>query len=231
MPNANGSPTFTERFAASLGRGARRIVEAWRQLDTQQKVAAAAAIALILSLALPWFRLTGPDPISGAKTSSTVTGFGCFTFLEGSIVLVAIAVLWMLFARGEERAFHLPCGDGSIVALAGAWCLGLLTWRIVLYPPRDGGFDPKVDWGVMVSMAASALLLGIGLRMRAAHIPEPPIERQFTIDGHLAKPTIPAPTREPEPRDDRPEPTEEQLSIPLDESPPARKRTRRKKSD
>ena len=95
MPNASGSPTFIERFAAALGRGARRLVDSWRQLDTQQKLAAAAAASLILSLALPWFRLSGPDPLSVKKTSHTVTGFGCFTFVEGAIVLVCVAVLWM----------------------------------------------------------------------------------------------------------------------------------------
>lgn len=220
MPNPDGSPTFIERFAAALGRGAARLAAAWRVLDIHQKLAAGAAIALLASLALPWFQVSA---------SSTVSGFGCFTFVEGAIVLVCFSVLWMLFARGEERAFHLPGGDGSIVALAGAWCLALLTWRIVLNPPR-GGSKTQIEWGVMLAMAAAALLLGIGLRMRAAHIQEPPVERQLTIDGHLARPVIPAP--EPAPTPDEPvvDPTIEQLAIPLDDEPKSRKRTRRKPS-
>ena len=225
MPKPNGSPTAIERFAAALGRGGARLVESWRDLDGLQKLAAGATLGLVASLALPWFQLTG------RATSYSVTGFGSFTFVEGSILLVCGAVLWMLFARGEERAFHLPGGDGSIIALAGAWCLGLLAWRIVLYPPNQAGLKSMIEWGVMVSMAASALLLGTGLRMRAAHIPEPPLERQLTLDGHIDRPVIPAPSKSSEPDETVADPTVEQLAIPIDEEPRQRKRTRRKSND
>jgi len=231
VPKPNGSPTSIERFAAALGRGAGRLVDAWRAIDSHQKVAAVAALGLIGSLALPWFQLTGLNPRTGNTSSYSLTGFGSFTFVEASILLVCGAVLWMLFARGEERAFHLPGGDGSIVAIAGAWCLGLLAWRIVLYPPHQMGLQTGIEWGVMVSMGASALMLGAGLRMRAAHIPEPPLERQLTLDGHIDRPVIPAPTNEPVPDETVADPTIEQLAIPLEDEPPLRKRTRRKAND
>lgn len=228
MPNPDGSPTFIERTAAAVGRGAGRLIEAWRALDIHQKVAAGASLLLIISLAFPWFQLTGINTKTGKTTSYTVTGFGSFTFVEGSILLVCGAVLWMLFARGEERAFHLPGGDGSIIALAGAWCLMLLAWRLLVFPPRPIGLQTGPEWGVMVAMGASAVLLGDGLRMRAAHMPEPPVERQLTIDGHIVHPVIPAPEPEPEPKEPAIDPTVEQLAIPLDDEPRPRKRTRRR---
>jgi hypothetical protein len=231
VPKPDGSPTSIERVAAALGRGAARLVQSWRALDAHQKIAAGAALALVGSLALPWFQLTGLNARTGTTGSYTVTGFGCFTFVEGSILLVCGGALWMLFARGEERAFHLPGGDGSVIALAGAWCLGLLAWRIVLYPPHQPGLQTGIEWGVMISMGASALLLGAGLRMRAAHIPEPPIERQLTLDGHAERPVIPAPAVTSEPDDTVADPTVAQMAIPLEEEPRQRKRTRRKSRD
>ena len=228
MPNPDGSPTFIERTAAAVGRGFARVVAAWRALDVQQRVAAGAAGLLVVSLALPWFQLTGINTKTGATTSYTLTGFGSFTFIEGAILLVGGAVLWMLFSRGEERAFHLPGGDGSIIALAGAWCLGLLAWRLLLFPPRPLGMQTGPEWGVMVAMGASAVMLGVGLRMRAAHIPEPPVERQLTIDGHIDHPVIPAPTTPVEEEEPQLDPTVEQLAIPLDDERRPRKRTRRR---
>ena len=46
------------------------------------------------------------------------------------MLLVSVAVLALLFARGERRAFHLPGGDGVVVLLAGAWVAVLVFYRM-----------------------------------------------------------------------------------------------------
>jgi hypothetical protein len=88
-----------------LGRKLGRILGA---LDTNQRLAGLAAIALIVSLALPWFTQTGIERIqtlqfpSAAPTTRAVsvslTGFQSFKWIEAALLLVACAVLLMLAA-------------------------------------------------------------------------------------------------------------------------------------
>ena len=42
-------------------------------------------------------------------------------------MLLAFGVLALLFARGEGNRFHLPFGDGTIIAAAGIWAAALIV--------------------------------------------------------------------------------------------------------
>jgi hypothetical protein len=61
------------------------------------------------------------SPVDGRPQTESVTrsAFGVYSFVEAAIFLVACAVLVLLFARGERRAFHLPGGDGTVIMAAG----------------------------------------------------------------------------------------------------------------
>jgi hypothetical protein len=91
------------------------------------------------------------------------------------VLLVAAGVLFMLFARGERRAFHLPGGDGTIIFGAGAWVAALIVWRFFDKPGVGGGVTIGLQWGIFVALLAAGILAWTGARLRAAHRPEPPL--------------------------------------------------------
>ena len=235
MADRGSTAPLGDRAAASVGRAIRRSIDVWHNLDTHQRLTGFTALVLLGTLALPWFQETQFDSAGNVHTLS-VTGFGAFTFVEGSIVLVCAAVLTMLFARGEKRAFHLPGGDGAVIAAAGGWCLLLLAWRMLIAPPEHVGSDTGIEWGIMVAVVASVALLGTGLRIRADHKPEPVIEvKPIRPRRRTRGPAADAgqeqlhfkgvdPPRSDSPAADEAEtnsptgdPTAEQLTIPLDD--------------
>jgi hypothetical protein len=201
---------------------AKRIGGSWRGLDRDQRIAAVAAIALLVSLLLPWYQQTGFT--SGRAVSQNVTGFGAFTYVEASILLVCCAVLWMLFIRGESRPFHLPGGDGAIIAIGGGWIMTLLIWRLVFDQPTQPGLETGIEWGLGVAFIAAGVLLGAGLRIHQDRIPEPPMPTETHEFAAMRTPRMPrskASSRpKAKPRDQ--DPTVEQLTIPLEETDPDR---------
>ena len=104
-----------------------------------------------------------------------MSAFGVFTFIEASVLLVAAAVLFLVWARSEKKGFHLPGGDGTAIALAGGWAVLLLVWRLFDKPDApDETSSYGIQWGMFAALAAAGALLAAGLRVRAAHRPEPP---------------------------------------------------------
>jgi hypothetical protein len=116
----------------------RRALQAFRALNFEQRVAAVAALLLVVST------------------------FGPFSFVEAAEVLLAFAVLALLFARGEGRQFHLPFGDGTIIAGAGIWAGALIVVRL---------FDRSLGQNLL-ALACAALLFLAGARERAKRPPD-----------------------------------------------------------
>jgi hypothetical protein len=155
-----------------------RVARAWRALAGEQRLAGVAALILLGTLLLPWYRKSFfvAKGRSLASANDTITGFGSADFVLASIVLVAFGVLALLFFRGEKRGFHLPGGDGLVVLVAGGWTAFLTFYRIVDPISVHGqGATVGIQWGVFISFLAAALLAYAGLRMQAAHRPEPPL--------------------------------------------------------
>jgi len=96
--------------AAGRGRVG-RLVQLWSRLHPEQRVAAIAAILLIVST------------------------LGPFSFVEAAEILAAGAVLALLKQRAEGREFHLPLGDGTVIFGAGVWCGVLIATRMFDRPP------------------------------------------------------------------------------------------------
>jgi hypothetical protein len=135
--------------------------------------AAGAAGALVLTMFLPWYEKSYFDA-KGAQ-SANLSAFGVFSFVEASILLVAAAVLYLIWARSQRKAFHLPGGDGVVIMAAGGWALLLLVWRLFDKPDvSDRAATVGIQWGIFAAMLAAGLLTAAGARVRAAHRPEPP---------------------------------------------------------
>ena len=145
------------------------------ELAPELRGAAIAAGALALSLLLPWYQKSFVPPGGGEFREDSVSAFGVFSFVEAAILLVALGVLYLVWARARARGFHLPGGDGFVISLAGAWVLVLLAWRLFDRPEAEGGAATVgISWGVLGPAVAAAALVVIGGRLRAARRPEPP---------------------------------------------------------
>jgi hypothetical protein len=190
-----------------------RIVRAWRGLPREQRLAAGAALALFVALFLPWYQLTVRT--ARGLDSETLSAFGDFSFIEAAVCLVAVAVLVLLFARAERRAFHLPGGDGTVIFVAGAWTTLLLVWR-AFDKPGDGKIGAVgLEWGFVFAIGAAGVLAYAGFLMRAAHRPEPPLPA-------ADPPPRPGPT-DPPPGPADP-PTAPTVAVEPREPPPPRRR-------
>jgi hypothetical protein len=120
-------------LAAKVSEFVRSLPRAWRLLGPEQRVAAVGCLLLIVST------------------------FGPFTWIEGAEVLTALAVLLLLKKRAEGSVFHLPFGDGTAIAAAGAWCALLILIRFFDRSPGQN----------LLALACAALVFGAGMRERA----------------------------------------------------------------
>ena len=176
-PDGRTEPSAPEhRSAASAA--ARRLLRAWRALHGEQRLAALAALGMFLTLLLPWYS-TSPTAVTKGQSavSSHHSALSTFGWVEGAVLLVAGGVLLLLFVRAEERAFHLPGGDGGVITAAGAWSVFLIVWRFFDKPDLGRGVAVGLQWGIFVALGLAVALAYAGSRIRAAQRPEPPLEQ------------------------------------------------------
>ena len=134
--------------------------ETWRRLNFEQRVAAVGAVLLVIST------------------------LGPFSFVEAAMILTAGGVLLLVRKRAEGKLFHVPFGDGSVIAAAGAWAGFLILVRFV---------DRPAGQSLLALVCAAAILLA-GLLERAKHPPD-------DLPAGAAEPgTPPAPPPDPEER-------------------------------
>jgi hypothetical protein len=147
-----------------------KLIPAFRALPREMQQAAACAGALMLTLFLPWYsaQLLGADGRSFNRTA-----WGEFSFVEAAVLLVAAGVLYLVWARSQRKAFHLPGGDGTVIMVAGGWAALLIVWRL-FDTPEARTIEFGLQWGIFVALAAAVALSLAGARVRAAHRPEPP---------------------------------------------------------
>lgn len=197
-----------------------RVGHAWRTLTPDGRMAALASGALFLSMFLPWYG------VEGRAVSKSVSAFGAFSFVEAAVLLVALAVLALLFARSEHASFHLPGGDGTVVMAAGSWVAVLLIWRLFDKPHATAALV-GVEWGIFFALACAGLLAYSGSRMRRSRRPPAPLRQRPRIPTEVPPPPAPAPgttqtqvlpperPRSRTRRSPRPAAPDDQLTIPL----------------
>jgi hypothetical protein len=164
--------------------------ETWRRWNFEQRVAAVGSVLLIVST------------------------LGPFSFVEAAIVLTAAAVLLLLRRRAEGKVFHVPFGDGAVIAAAGAWSGLLIFIRLVDRPLGQG----------LLAMVCAAILLLAGLRERAVR-PLDDLPEGVAEPGPPAAPP-PHPEERAAPMPGRPAPpvrqeTGETQALPAKVLPPA----------
>ena len=161
-------------------------------MEPERRLAAIAALALLVTMFFPWYGLQSVNRRTGAIYSHDISAFGDVSFVEAAIFLVAAGVLAMLIARAEGREFHLPGGDGTIAMLAGGWAALLIFYR-VFDRPTGSGYPVGIEWGFFLAFVAAGGLTYAGWRMRLRERPGPPLSR-----SSRRRPTAePAPSRRP----------------------------------
>jgi hypothetical protein len=111
-----------------------------------------------LALATTWRRLNLEQRAAGVGSILLIVStLGPFSFVEVAIIVVALAILLLLRKRAEGREFHIPFGDGTMIAVGGIWCGVLILIRL---------FDRPVGQGLL-ALACAAILVLAGLRERA----------------------------------------------------------------
>ena len=162
-----------------------RMARDWRVLDPEQRLAGAAAVALFVTMLLPWYQQNAvvEAPRTAPLQSRNLNAFQAFSFVEAAVLLVAVAVIYLLYARAEGRDFKLPGSDGAVVMTAGLWTALLLVVRLFDKPgitSHGVAANVGVQWGIFFALTAAGLLAYAGSRMRAGRRPEPPLHRERT---------------------------------------------------
>jgi hypothetical protein len=114
------------------------VVRTFRLLGFEQRIAAVGAVLLAIST------------------------FGPFSFVEVAEILIAVGVLALLRARALGKQFHLPFGDGTVIAAAGAWAAVLIVVRL---------FDRPLGQNLL-ALVCAALLVFAGVLERAKRPPD-----------------------------------------------------------
>jgi len=187
--------------------GLARLVAAWRALAREQRLVVAAAAVLLATMLLPWYSRSVTAVVDGRldRLTETKLALTVFSFVEAAIFLVAVGIIALMLARGARRAFHLPGGDGAIVAISGAWAVFLVFFRFIDKPSGSGAtqnrvpvsIDYDLSWGIFFGLLAALALVAAGLRLRAAQVAEP------ALPGDVAPNGGPASTAEQRPRTPR----------------------------
>jgi hypothetical protein len=146
------------------------LVRTFRLLNAEQRVAAVGALLL------------------GVST------FGPFSFVEVAELLIVLGVLALLRARALGKRFHLPFGDGTVIATAGIWAGLLIVVRL---------FDRPLGQNLL-ALACAAILVLAGARERAKRPPDDLPPEHDTPPIRRARP--PAPRRETSGAADKTEP-------------------------
>jgi hypothetical protein len=167
----------------------------WTALSTAQRRTAAAALLLLVTLGTPWY---ATEVVFRARpgeqapiTHGTMSGFSAFSFVEAAVLLVAVAVLVLTWARATDRAFSLPGRDGTFVTIAAGWIGLLVVYR--LFDRPEGQSTPSsttligLSWGIFASLVAVGLLLATGLDQRRA-VPSRRETRGTRDDGPVVDP-------------------------------------------
>jgi hypothetical protein len=132
------------------------LVRTFRLLGFEQRLAAVGAVLLAIST------------------------FGPFSFVEVAEIFVALGVLALLRARALGKQFHLPFGDGTVIAAAGIWAALLIVVRL---------FDRPLGQNLL-ALVCAAILTFAGLLERAKRPPD-------DLPPQPDRPAPPRPARPP----------------------------------
>ena len=169
--------TAGQRGARSKPNPLVRLWRAFRALSSDQRLCGLAALSLLVTMFLPWYDLTGLGLPKGA--TATQTAFGAFSVIEANVLIFALGVLALLFARGERSPLRMPGGDGAVIFVAGVWLALVIVYRMFdkqgTSTVSGGHFaiSTSLDWGIFLALLAAIWLAFTGRALRRGTPAEP----------------------------------------------------------
>jgi hypothetical protein len=147
-------------------------------------------------MVLPWYDKN--VAVGSHFASDHLSAFGVFGWVEAAVFLTSLGVVLMLFYRGEQRAFHLPGGDGTVIFAAGLWAAFLFLWRVFDRPSATGSATTVgIQWGFFFAFLAAGALAFAGYRIRSADRVEPTKAQDPTTRVEPTPLPVPAVPRPP----------------------------------
>jgi hypothetical protein len=132
-------------------------------LDKASRLCAAGALAVPVSLLLPWYGI----PISDLSQ----TGLAAFGFAHVALLITVGAALFLVMRMSAGHPLPRPLREGTLVAAAGLWG-ALLVGYLMLDRPDQLADSTRVGlrFGAFVALAGTLVLMLGGLRMRGAQV-------------------------------------------------------------
>jgi hypothetical protein len=127
------------------------VVDASR-ISTGERVAGVAALALLITLWLPWYSA------SAFGDSESVNAWESFDLIDVILFLVAILTIALVAMRAAGSTPELPAPPGALIAGGGAIATILVLYRILDIPGEAdiAGIDIGREVGVFFALIASA---------------------------------------------------------------------------
>ncbi len=127
-----------------------------RRLRAGEWLAAAAGVALIVALLLPWYE-TGGNDLRGPE----LNGFEALTVVDLLLVALAVLAISLAVLQATQDGPTEPVGAGVLAVTFGAIGVVLVLFRIIDQPDRDllgHGSGVWIALGATVAITAGGWL-------------------------------------------------------------------------
>jgi hypothetical protein len=145
-----------------------RIVRAWRALTREERVSAVAALALWLTMFLPWYSVTVVD--SKTTAGASLSAWNAFGLVQAIVLLISLGTLVLLFVKGERRALGGEGGDAAPIVVVGGFVAAVLILYAMFDRPGGGhAVASGISWGIVIALLAAIWLTWTGLAVFRSH--------------------------------------------------------------
>lgn len=139
-----------------------RILRAFRALTGEQRWSALAALALWITLFLPWYSET--VKVDKGVVGASPNAWEAFGLVQVLVLAISLGTLVLLFVRGERRALGAPGADTAMLVLAlGSIAAVAVVWGIFDRPGGGVAVASGIDWGIVIALLAAFWLAWSGL--------------------------------------------------------------------
>jgi len=132
-----------------------------RRLRAGEWIAALAGAALLASLFMGWYEVSG---------SATETGWQAFAIVDLLLAAVALFAIALVPVTAAQRVPAIPLAQDALVAIAGKLAALLILIRIAWTPGDTSGVEPGAWLGFV---AAVAIVAGGWIAMRDERLSTP----------------------------------------------------------
>ena len=132
-----------------------------RSLGAHERLAALGVGIVAVSLLLPWYGVAFADLVR--------TPLSSLSFLEAAIILTLAATGYLIVRSERGPAFPRPLHTGTLIAVAGAWTVLLVAYRIAVRPDLGifgDAYGVDLRYGIFVALAGGVVIVVGGLRCR-----------------------------------------------------------------